>query len=283
MTPTLSIGGVSKATGIPIPTLRTWERRYGFPKPTRTDGGQRVYDASIVGRLRRVAQALANGHRASNVVGLPEDALNRLIGGHPQAPGVDNLIDAVRRLDSAGLDKALATRALTQGIQSFIHTTVCPLMHEVGEQWASGELSVAHEHFASERVAQRLRALWTPLGEAGTRGNGVLATLPGERHGLGLHMAASVLGAAGFSIVFLGVDTPVEGIAKVVGQMSAKAVFISVSVTTRTEAVDHLHELRRRLDPAVHVVCGGQGAPANVPGVRFMSQLDELSAWAEQA
>ena len=32
----LSIGAVAKATGIRVETLRTWERRYGFPRPERT-------------------------------------------------------------------------------------------------------------------------------------------------------------------------------------------------------------------------------------------------------
>jgi DNA-binding transcriptional regulator YiaG len=37
---TLSIGTLSSATGVPVDTLRTWERRYGFPAPTaRTEIG----------------------------------------------------------------------------------------------------------------------------------------------------------------------------------------------------------------------------------------------------
>ena len=50
---TLSIGAVSQATGIPSETLRTWERRYGFPSPERSDGGHRQYNASIVEREER--------------------------------------------------------------------------------------------------------------------------------------------------------------------------------------------------------------------------------------
>ena len=42
------IATASKALGIPVPTIRSWERRYGFPAPPRTDGLHRRY--SPVGR-----------------------------------------------------------------------------------------------------------------------------------------------------------------------------------------------------------------------------------------
>ncbi|MEC9398125.1 MAG: MerR family transcriptional regulator, partial [Myxococcota bacterium] len=62
-TATLSIGAVSQATGIPVETLRTWERRYGFPSPERSDGGHRQYNASIVEHLNLISRALEQGHR----------------------------------------------------------------------------------------------------------------------------------------------------------------------------------------------------------------------------
>ena len=60
----LSIGALSRVTGIPPETLRTWEQRYGFPLPERKPSGHRVYPVTSVPRLRRIAEALARGHRA---------------------------------------------------------------------------------------------------------------------------------------------------------------------------------------------------------------------------
>lgn len=76
----LNIGAVAKATGIPASTLRTWERRYGYPSPERTEGGHRVYEPSVVERLELVAEALDEGHRAGRVVGRSTDELRRLLG-----------------------------------------------------------------------------------------------------------------------------------------------------------------------------------------------------------
>ncbi len=75
----LNIGAVAEATGIPASTLRTWERRYGYPAPDRTDGGHRAYDPSVVERLELVAEALDKGHRAGRVVACSGEELRNLL------------------------------------------------------------------------------------------------------------------------------------------------------------------------------------------------------------
>src|SRR5690606_17590983 len=67
----LSIRVVVNRTGIPADTLRMWERRYGFPKPSRRAGGSRLYTEEDVVRLKLVSQALAAGFRPGEVVPLP--------------------------------------------------------------------------------------------------------------------------------------------------------------------------------------------------------------------
>ena len=64
----LSIGALSRATGIPVETLRTWENRYGFPVPERKPSGHRVYPLSSVPRLRRIAESVAQATFGSLVV-----------------------------------------------------------------------------------------------------------------------------------------------------------------------------------------------------------------------
>lgn len=45
---TLTIGDLAHRTGVPISTLRSWEKRYGFPEPSRQPGGHRRYsDADV--------------------------------------------------------------------------------------------------------------------------------------------------------------------------------------------------------------------------------------------
>ncbi|MBC2933595.1 DICT sensory domain-containing protein [Nocardioides sp. zg-1228] len=44
----LSIGDLAHRSGVPISTLRSWEKRYGFPRPSRQGGGHRRYTEADV-------------------------------------------------------------------------------------------------------------------------------------------------------------------------------------------------------------------------------------------
>ena len=53
----LSIGELARRTGVPAATLRSWEDRYGFPRPQRLAGGHRRYqqsDAALIGEILRL-------------------------------------------------------------------------------------------------------------------------------------------------------------------------------------------------------------------------------------
>jgi MerR family transcriptional regulator, light-induced transcriptional regulator len=50
----LAIKDVAERTGLTAGTIRIWEQRYGFPEPSRTSSGYRVYTDDDVATLRRV-------------------------------------------------------------------------------------------------------------------------------------------------------------------------------------------------------------------------------------
>jgi DICT domain-containing protein len=57
----LNISSIVSRTGVAEPTLRMWERRYGFPKPTRTPSGHRRYTEAHVEQVQRVLAGRAAG------------------------------------------------------------------------------------------------------------------------------------------------------------------------------------------------------------------------------
>ena len=71
----VSIGGLSRATGVPIETLRTWELRYGFPPSVRKLSGHRRFEIGHAARIRRIVAALERGLRAGEVVPASDEAL----------------------------------------------------------------------------------------------------------------------------------------------------------------------------------------------------------------
>ena len=61
----ISIGELSKLTGVTTHSLRMWEKRYGTPKAHRLPSGHRRYPKEDVPRLRAIVKALESGYRAS--------------------------------------------------------------------------------------------------------------------------------------------------------------------------------------------------------------------------
>jgi methanogenic corrinoid protein MtbC1 len=293
----LSIGALSRATGIAVETLRTWESRYGFPQPERKPSGHRLYPLAAVPRLRRIAQALALGHRAGQVVGASEGALGQLLAAAPALPApsaalpeaaaaaADSapLLRHVARFEAEPLRQALVADWARLGPVEFLETRLAPLVEAVGEAWARGELDVRHEHFLSEQVLELLGSLRQPLEQRAQGPLVAYATLPGELHGLGLQMSALVLTAAGCRTLYLGTDVPIPQLATLARDLPVRAVAVSVSRAARGPATAALlRRLRAALPRRVRLLSGGSGAPAPRAGVERVTSLRELDAWGRR-
>jgi PAS domain-containing protein len=60
----LTLKAVSRRTGVPVATLRTWQRRYGFLRPIRSAGGVRLYGEADVERVIKLRRLMDRGMRA---------------------------------------------------------------------------------------------------------------------------------------------------------------------------------------------------------------------------
>jgi DNA-binding transcriptional MerR regulator/methylmalonyl-CoA mutase cobalamin-binding subunit len=286
----LPMGAVRRRTGIGEHTLRAWERRFGFPTPVRLPSGHRRYTADQVRRLLLVAEALRRGFRAGDVVPAAPERLEELLreAGHTEqairqpGPGwLEEVKNAGRELDRPRLQAMLHRAAATLGIGGFLRERVQPLLIEVGMAWARGELEIRHEHFISEVVEGVLRELRAPL-EPGASGRPVvLASLPGERHGLGLQVAALAIAAAGRPVVLLGPELPVADIVQAAATVDAAAVGLSITASTAAEGtLDELSDLRRQLPARTRLWLGGSGVglleelPAHAEPVPSLDDLD---------
>jgi DNA-binding transcriptional MerR regulator len=278
----LSIGALSASTGIPADTLRTWKRRYGFPKPQRRPSGHRVYPLEAVPRLRRIARALARGHRAAQVVPASERTLEALLedlGPAPQPPTppagrrrpsaaaaeVAALVAAARAFDGERLTEAWQVDWARLGPLEFVQRRAAPFLVAVGDAWAAGELDVRHEHFASAALGDFLRTIRLPHDDRATGPLVALSTLPGERHVGGLQMAALVFAVAGWRVLYLGAETPAD-------QLAYHGDGAEIGA------------LRRKLPRGVALVRGGSAAAAarGLANVETIRDLEILDRWARE-
>jgi DNA-binding transcriptional MerR regulator/methanogenic corrinoid protein MtbC1 len=305
----LSIGALARAVGIPVETLRTWERRYGVPSAERTDSGHRRYSMATLAHLRLVRAAIQGGHRASTALGASEPELLALLdhqtqletvpatdghGSHPprshERPddpaareAVARWLELIRRFDGRSLDRELRTTLAAMGALRFLKVRIAPLIDELGERWSLSQLGIRHEHFASERLHEFMGRHWQPLSDAATGPIAVCATTSGERHTLGLHMAAFTLALNNVRVVFLGADLPAPEIAQAVHQHAARAAVLSAAKgADRQRLEEECVALHTALGHDACIVAGGGGFEPAPAGVLGIYDLDELDQWARK-
>jgi methanogenic corrinoid protein MtbC1 len=159
-------------------------------------------------------------------------------------------------------------------------------MHWIGELWAKRAITVADEHVAttiSEGVlaAVKPRTAGPPLAVGETV---LLAAPEGEMHGLGLKMSADVLEAAGFRVIHLGVDVPMDALTQVVAAYAPAITGLSLTMPRSPAQVRELVDTVTAAHPRTRVMVGGQGVPEWLTDaeISYMHSVEALVAGAER-
>src|SRR4051794_21031804 len=265
----LRIGELSRRVGVSPELLRAWEKRYGLLSPSRTTGGLRLYSALDETRIMRMRELLASGLSAAEAARLAREAQP----GGPSVVGTtefaEELRDTLDRYDETGAQLALDRTFAAIGVDAALRDVIIPFLHEVGDRWAAEECTVGQEHFASNVIQGRLRALargW----DQGIGPRAVLACAPGELHEMGLISFGLSLRARGWRITYLGADTPVRSISESTSDGPARiTVVASVSQECFTAAREELARIARRVEVAI-AGAGADDSTAKRLGARHL-------------
>ena len=265
--PRETIAAVSSLLGIPVPTIRSWERRYGFPVPSRTQGKHRRYSVDEIDQLRMMRDEITRGHSASEAVGIVRRSATEV---RPRAELLDRFLEAAMRLDPAKLRETLMTGSESMGVEETMRLVALPAMREMGSRWKAGVCDTAHEHLATEAVrvwlARQSVMAPTPFRPFPL----VLASGPKDLHTIGLESFGVVLARRGWSTRTLGPLTPVSSlVAAVQAAEAGGAVVTSQRSVTRRAAVEAITAVDTL--PGVEAFYAGAGfgpasARKDVPG-----------------
>jgi DNA-binding transcriptional MerR regulator len=200
--------------GVSPNTLRSWERRFGYPEPRRSAGGHRQYE---LGELEALRRALLETHNISSAI---EVARQR-----GEGPGsAHRLLEAFDRFDDALADRFLEESLSLRSVERTVEEILLPAIdmaadregreaeHEFGCRWATGWLH------AQRRVAP-----------PATRPEGVLlfdssSLLGGEL----LHVQALELALrrAGFRVLLLSVALAQERVMRAMRALDPTALVL---------------------------------------------------------
>lgn len=140
--------------------------------------------------------------------------------------------------------------------------TITEAMHEVGERWFRGMITVADEHLATRVVIsglQALRAMVVPAEPTGMRA--ICCGIDGDLHELPVHLAEMILESEGWKTRNLGPNTPVFSLREMVTQQRPQLVCISArSIADLDRATVEYAQLRKvTAKIGASVVIGGEG------------------------
>src|SRR6185436_4625896 len=190
--------------------------------------------------VQAMQQHLADGYAAAEAAALATQTTRRGDNEIATPTARGELAAALESFDEGSVHAVFDALLARLSIDALLRDVVIPYLHELGERWEHGEVSVAQEHFASAVLRGRLLGLARGWG----RGLGpriVLACAPGEQHDLGLLAFGLALRARGWRIVYLGTDTPLQSAAD--AAHASDAVFVAVSAVSAERFHAHRNEL----------------------------------------
>jgi DNA-binding transcriptional MerR regulator len=258
------IRAASQLTGLPVDTLRAWERRYQAVVPARVGRG-RLYSEADIRRLQLLRNAVDSGHAIGQVASMTDQALEEL---HRAGPNQDRAIrsalepvlKAIQAYDYPAANEELGRLALLLPPGELVHNAVLPLMRQAGDNWEQGVFQIAHEHLLSACVRNLLGGLVRRQDSRAGAPRILLTTPAGELHEFGI-LGAAILGVAHqFQVSYLGPNLPAQEIRFAAESLSPRAVVLGLMEMNATAAVRaDVKRLSRELPAGVELWIGGTG------------------------
>jgi DNA-binding transcriptional MerR regulator len=215
---TFSIKELESLSGIKAHTIRIWEQRYHFLKPSRTQTNIRTYNSEELKTLLTVAllnkygykisriDEMQPGQRASAALGLPHaEAYNENL--------VNTLIGCMIDMKSVEFEQTLDNYIRANGIEKTISGIIFFFLEKVGMLWQTNRIIPVQEHIVSNIIRQKIVAAIENLPQAAAKKPLFLLFLPeDEHHEMGLLFVSYLLRNNGIPILYLGANVPLKDV-----------------------------------------------------------------------
>ena len=211
------IKDVENITGIKAFTIRVWEQRYGMLVPKRTDTNIRYYEEEDLKYMMNVALLNNHGYKISKIAEMTREEVQRRTlhiseNNSSYQNQIQSLTNAMIAFDEKEFNKVLSINMLKLGMVETTSEIIFPFLQHVGILWLSGSINVAHEHFITHLIKQRLYVsidqVTTPRIPGARK---FILFLPnGENHELSLLFASYILKTKGHEVIYVGSSTPID-------------------------------------------------------------------------
>ena len=260
------IKDIENITGIKAYTLRIWEQRYGMLVPKRTETNIRYYEEDDLKYMMNIAILNANGIKISRIAQMERDEVQRKTlsiseNNSGQQSQISTLTSAMFDFDEREFNKTLSINILQLGMEQTTTQIIFPFLQHLGVMWLSGTIHIAHEHFITNLIKQRIFVAIDQLNIIpNANAKKFLLFLPnGENHELSLLLASYLLRANGKNVLYLGTSTPLEDLNKIHKLHNPDYVFCALTNPNSSMPVQvYLNTLSRSWPNTQILVTGSQ-------------------------
>ncbi|WP_316785216.1 MerR family transcriptional regulator [Pedobacter frigiditerrae] len=261
----LSISNLERLSGIPIHTIRIWERRYNALTPSRSSGNTRSYTDLDLKRLLDISSLNQAGLKISQACALSplevddflKKDIDKTINSNIQ---YEFYISQLLKFGIAYNELSFAdllTQAITEhGVEVSYQQIIYPLLQRLGLMWRRDNICPAQEHFISGIIRQKLMTAIDsiPL-KIQTKSTWLLFLPEDEAHEIPLLFASYLLRTYGFKVLYLGDRVPIESLKDVMKNFKAEhLLFFMVRQRTIADARSYIAAIENNFsDVKIHL------------------------------
>lgn len=251
-----SIKDLENLSGIKAHTIRIWEKRYSVLEPMRTETNIRSYDLVNLQKLLNITLLHNHGYKISQISKLSDEKIPTLVNEIISEKSIKHHAISSFKMAMMNFDQALFLntydKLLSEKPFREIFTEILiPILIEIGFLWQTNTISIAHEHFISYLIRQKLLINTEKLQyQEATRTDKVfILFLPNrEIHELGLLYLNYEIQLNGYKSIYLGENVPVDSLKDIKKYFDNITFICYMTVEPNKSAVnDYLKEIKNEI------------------------------------
>lgn len=155
--------------------------------------------------------------------------------------------DIKKREDAAKKSKQQLYKKLTEGniqdcvkiyeehikifnASDFFDKILKPTMYKIGDEWATGKISIATEHVASNVAQTLVKIIMDQISSTGNKKKILICVPLGEEHHLGCDVLETYLSIKGFKIFNMRTSMPTESVLSFIDNNKPDVVLVSITL-----------------------------------------------------
>ena len=286
-----TIKELESLSGIKAHTIRIWEQRYHFLKPSRTQTNIRTYNNEELKTLLTVALLNKYGYKISKIDEMhPEQRAREIM----QLPGreayeenlVNELIGYMIDIKSIEFEQSLNRYIAENGIEKTVSTLIFGFLEKVGILWQTNKIIPLQEHIVSNIIRQKLVKAIDDLPFVHRSSPLFVLLLPeNEHHEMGLLFVYYLLRKKNISVIYLGANVPLKDVSYLFKMVAPQYLYLHLtSLPLHLNLQKYLQQLSLQAPSAQILISGSsvQRIKANPqPNLTYFQSITSVLSYLD--